>query len=72
MESVVDIWIMGQVFPQFLGFTLSISSYRGCPHSYSIWGMNDMPFGGRSSETLSHPSVMNNNDDVLIAKYCLP
>jgi hypothetical protein len=38
---------------KFFCFSLSVSFHRGCPCSYIIWGMNNRPSGGRSSETVS-------------------
>jgi hypothetical protein len=35
------------------------SFHRASPYSYDIWGMNNRPVGGRSSETQSHPIDMN-------------
>jgi hypothetical protein len=42
-------------------FPLSILFRHGSPCSYSIWGMNNRPVGGCSSETLAHPIDRNNN-----------
>jgi hypothetical protein len=38
-------------FPEFFGFPLSASFRRGSPYSYIIWGINNRPVGGRSSES---------------------
>jgi hypothetical protein len=45
---------------EFFGFPLSISFHRGSTHPYIIWGMNNTPIGGRSSETQSRPIGTNN------------
>jgi hypothetical protein len=42
------------------GFSLSTTFHNGSPYSYIIWGMNNRPTGGCSSETPSHP-IDNNN-----------
>jgi hypothetical protein len=47
-------------FPEFFGFLLLVSLHHGSPYSYIILGMNNMPIGGHSSETESHPIHMNN------------
>jgi hypothetical protein len=45
-------------------FSLSYLVFRcqnhstGGPYSYIIWGMNNRPIGGHSSETKSHPNDM--------------
>jgi hypothetical protein len=39
---------------------LSVSFHCGSPYSYIIWGMNNRPIGGSSSEIQSHPINMNN------------
>jgi hypothetical protein len=52
---------LGQVFSKFFGFTLSVSFHRRFPYPYIIWGMNNRPVSGRSSETQSHPIDLNNN-----------
>jgi hypothetical protein len=48
---VVDKFAMGQVFVEVLQISLSISLHHGSPFSYIIWGMNNRPSGGHSSET---------------------
>jgi hypothetical protein len=50
-------WNGGEIFD----FVLSISFHRGSPHSHITWGMNNMPAGGCSSQTQSHPLDTNNN-----------
>jgi hypothetical protein len=51
VRFVVDKVALGQVSLRVLRFSLSISFHRGTPYSYIIWGMNDVPVGGRSAET---------------------
>jgi hypothetical protein len=68
VEFVVDKVALGHVsFSESFGFTLSVSFHRGSPYSYIIRGMNNRPFGGRSSETLSNPVNINNSKHSLIA-----
>jgi hypothetical protein len=55
-------WHWDRLFSEFFGFPLSMSFHRGSSYSYIIWGMNNMPVGGRSSETSSHPIDMNKNN----------
>jgi hypothetical protein len=43
------------------GFPQSLLVYL-CQYHSTIWGMNNMPVGGHSSETLSHPIYLNNNE----------
>jgi hypothetical protein len=38
----------------------SISFHHSTSYSCNIWGINNTPAGGCSSETLSHPTDMNN------------
>jgi hypothetical protein len=52
---VVDSVALGQVF------VMSASSHRGPP--YIIWGMDNMPVGGYSSETQSRPIDVNNDNN---------
>jgi hypothetical protein len=59
---VVDNVALWQVSVRFIRFPLSISTHRGSPYSYIIWGMNNRPVGGCSSDTLSHPTDMNDNN----------
>jgi hypothetical protein len=41
-----------------------IQHYSTCPpYSYIMWGMNNRPFGGRSSGTYSHSIDINNNNN---------
>jgi hypothetical protein len=42
---------LGQVFLEVLHFPLSTSVHHGHPYLYIIWGMNNGPVGGGSSET---------------------
>jgi hypothetical protein len=56
---VVDKMALGQVILIVLAFTLSVSFHRGSPYSYIVWGMNNRPVCGRSSEIQSHPVDMN-------------
>jgi hypothetical protein len=60
---VIDKVALRQVFltQEFFSFPLSVSLYHGSLCSYIIWGMNNRPIGGHSSETQSHPIYMNNN-----------
>jgi hypothetical protein len=64
-ESVHVGFVVGKValglFFEFFGFPLSVSFHRGSPYTY-ICGMDDRPFGGRSSETQSYTIDMNNNN----------
>jgi hypothetical protein len=46
-----------QVFSEFFGFPLSISSHRGSPYSY----INKIQVGGCSLETSSHSTDINMN-----------
>jgi hypothetical protein len=50
----------------FRTFPLStLSFHHGSPCWYIIWGMNNSPVGGRSSETQSHPiDMITLNDPV--------
>jgi hypothetical protein len=50
---VVDKVALGQSLLHVLQFSLSISLHYGSPYSYIILGMNNMPIGGHSSETVS-------------------
>jgi hypothetical protein len=63
-QSMWDVWWAkwhwGRFHPEFFGFPLPISFHREPPYSYIIWGMNNMPIGGCSSETSSHPIDINN------------
>jgi hypothetical protein len=69
-EFMVDEVTLRQVFLQVLQIPLSISFHHGCPFSYIIWGMNNRPIGDRSSEILSHPAGMiNNNMNNLVAQF---
>jgi hypothetical protein len=43
--------------PSFFGFPLSVSFYHDTPYTCIIWGLNNGPIGGCSSETLSHPDM---------------
>jgi hypothetical protein len=47
--------------PEFSDFTLSVSFHRGSPLSHIIWGMNNRPVTGCSSETQCHTTDMNSN-----------
>jgi hypothetical protein len=38
-------------FSQNIRFFLSVSFHHISPYPYLTWGMNNRPFGGRSSET---------------------
>jgi hypothetical protein len=51
---------LGQGFLRVLLFSPSISYHHGYPYSYTTWGMNNSPAGGRSAETSSHPIDMDN------------
>jgi hypothetical protein len=42
----------------------SISFHHGSPLSYIIWGMNNRPIRGCSSETKSHPINISNHHHV--------
>jgi hypothetical protein len=44
-------WHWDRVFFEFFGFPLAISFHHDSPYSYIIWGINNRPVGGRSSET---------------------
>jgi hypothetical protein len=48
-------WHRDKIFSALFSYYLSISFYRGSPCSYIIWGTNNRPFGGRRSQTKSHP-----------------
>jgi hypothetical protein len=48
---VVDKLALGQVFSELFSFSLSVSFHHGSLYSYIIWGMNNRPVGGCSSET---------------------
>jgi hypothetical protein len=54
-------WHWDKFFSEFIGFRLSISLHHGSPYSHIIWGMNNRPSGGHSSEIWSHPIDMKNN-----------
>jgi hypothetical protein len=56
---VLDHVALWQVFLRVLRFPLSVLFHRASPYSYITWEMNNRPFGGRISETLSHPIDMN-------------
>jgi hypothetical protein len=62
-------FVMGKVtvgfFLQVLGFS-SVCITPPALYSYIIWRMNNRPVGGSSSETLSHPIVMNKIDVSLV------
>jgi hypothetical protein len=45
----------------FLRFPLSVSFHRVSPYPHIIWGTNNRPVYGRSSETKSHHIEMNSN-----------
>jgi hypothetical protein len=57
---VVDKVALGQVVFSSSAFP-SISFHHGSPCSYIIWGINNRPVHGCSSETSSHPAYMNSN-----------
>jgi hypothetical protein len=44
----------------FFLFYFMPSLHHGSPYSHIIWGMNNRPIGGRSSETWCHPIDINN------------
>jgi hypothetical protein len=46
---------------EFFSFPCQYNS-TGPPYSYIIWGMNNRPVGGRSSETKSRHIDINNNN----------
>jgi hypothetical protein len=53
---VVDRVALGEGFSEFFGFSLSISFHRGSSYSYIMWGINNRPVIGRSSELYETPS----------------
>jgi hypothetical protein len=58
----VDKVALGQVFFEFLRFSLSISFHNGSP-SYVTRRMNNRPVGGRSSETYRHEQHWSNTKE---------
>jgi hypothetical protein len=50
----------GKGFSVSSSVPLSVPFHHGSPYSYIIWGINNSPFGGRSSEIQSHPIDRNN------------
>jgi hypothetical protein len=56
---VVDKEARDRLLSEFFGFLLSILFYCRSPHSYIIWGMNNMSVSGSNSETCSHPIEIN-------------
>jgi hypothetical protein len=51
-------WHWDRFISQFFGCPLSTSFHSGSSCSCIIWGMNNRPVAGRSSETSSHPIVL--------------
>jgi hypothetical protein len=60
-----EIWWTNQELP------LLISSHHGLPCSYIIGGMNNMPVGGRSPKTWSHPIDMISIIIIIVTNYIL-
>jgi hypothetical protein len=56
-------WHWGRFSSEFFGYTLPISFHHISPCWFIIWGMNNMPVSGRSSETQSKPIDMNKNNN---------
>jgi hypothetical protein len=50
---VVDKWHWDTFLAKFFGCRLLLLFHRGYPYSDMIWGMNNKPVSGRSSETSS-------------------
>jgi hypothetical protein len=55
----------GTGFPSTSTVPKSVSLHRGSPYSFVVWGMNNRPVGGSSSETCCHPIYINNNREGL-------
>jgi hypothetical protein len=57
-QSLWDLWRTKRhrerLFSEFFSSPLSISFHCGSPYSHIIWGMNNGPDGGHSSEIQSH------------------
>jgi hypothetical protein len=50
MGFVVEKVALREVFLKLFGFPVSLLFHLDFPYSYIIWGMNNRPVGGRSSE----------------------
>jgi hypothetical protein len=69
MGFVVGRVALGHVSFRVLKFSLSISFHRGSPYSDIIWRINNRPVGGRSSETQSHPTNINNKGNICTWRF---
>jgi hypothetical protein len=69
VEFVVEKNGTGTGFSPSSSVVPSLSFHHSSPCPYIIWEMNNRPIGGRSSEILSHPTDMNNNNNMTNPQY---
>jgi hypothetical protein len=60
-----------RLFSEFFDFELSISFHRVTPYLYIMWGINNEPVGGRSSETMFLPSTWTTLQEHTLQGYVM-